>query len=109
MPQVSPDKVIVSNGEMLKQKYGAGGSKKVLAAVKKLIAADKQGAINTAYVDLSDAATMAAVGAAPIPAASASDANLNKEAIDKVYAASAVRPSDLLLLGATDVIPHVPL
>jgi hypothetical protein len=60
-------------------------------------------------VDRSDAATMAAYGAAPVPAANAGDAKTNKEAIDKVFTFGDVRPAYLMLLGSTDVIPHAPL
>jgi hypothetical protein len=85
MTALGPDKIIVSNCDKLTQKYGAAGAAAVSAAVKKLITADAARGIVTAYVDLSDAATMAAYGIAAIPAASAGIAKLNKDAIDKVY------------------------
>lgn len=109
MTASTPDKLIVSNGDRLTQKYGSAGTTALNAAVKKLIKADAARGIVTEFVDLSDAVTMAAYGAVAIPAASAGDAKLNKEAIDKVFTFREVRPAYLMLLGSTDVIPHVPL
>lgn len=109
MPAPTPDKVIVSNLAVLKQKYGAAGVSKVKTAVNKLIAADAGRAIVTVFVDLSHATTMAKYGATAIAVASAGDAKLNKAAIDKVFTHYNPRPSYLMLLGSTDVIPHVPL
>src|SRR5262249_7255740 len=107
MPTAAPDKIIVSNVAVLKQKYKAAGAAKVIAAVKKLIAADAARAIVTEFVDLSDAATMAKFGATPIDVANAGNSKLNKEAIDQVFMKHSPRPSYLMLLGSTDVIPHV--
>lgn len=109
MPHAQPDKLIVSNLARLKQKYGAAGAKQVTQAVQALVAADATRGIVSQWVDLSDAAAMSAYGGVAIPAASAGDPQLNKEAIDVVFTHGSVRPSYLLLLGSTDVIPHVPL
>jgi hypothetical protein len=109
MPASLPDKVIVTNCDCLVKKYGAAGQKKIRAAVKKLISADAARGLTTVLVDLSDATEMATYGATAIPATSQSNSKLNKEAIDKVFTHSNPRPSYLLILGSTDVIPHVPL
>jgi hypothetical protein len=109
MPASPPDKIIVTNCDCLVKKYGAAGEKKVETAVKKLISADAARGLTTVLVDLSDAATMASYGASAIPATSQSDSQLNKVAIDKVFTHSNPRPSYLVILGSTDVIPHVPL
>jgi hypothetical protein len=107
MSHASPDKLIVSNFEKLTHKYGSAGASKVSGAVKKLIKADGVRGIDTLFVDLSDAATMKRFGATPIPAASAGDAKLNKTAIDAVFTHGEVRPAYLMLLGSTDVVPHI--
>ncbi len=109
MPNPLADKLIVTNLDKLTQKYGAAGTAKVHTAIKKLIAADATRGIVSVLVDLSDAATMATFGGAPITAALAYDAKRNKEAIDAAYAHGGVRPAYLMLLGSTEVIPHVPL
>ena len=109
MTATSPDKLVVSNCDRLTQKYGPAGATAVNTAVKKLIKADAARGIVTVFVDLSDAATMATYGAPAIPAASTGNAKLNKDAIDKVFTFGNFRPEYLMLLGSTDVIPHVSL
>lgn len=107
--EVNIDKLIFTNCDVLTIKYQAAGLAKVQSAIKRLIAADAKRGIISRLIDLSDAATMGRYGVAPIPAASATDARLNKAAIDAVYTHGMLRASYLLLLGAVDVIPHVPL
>lgn len=109
MKPSAPDKLIVTNGERLAQKYGAAGAAKVDKAARRLIKADGIRGIVTHLVDLSDPATMAAYGTAAVSAANSANAQLNKIAIDAVFTSSPVRPAYLMLLGSTDVIPHVPL
>ena len=82
-PAPAPDKLIVSNCERLAQKYGPAGSTAVNTAVKKLIKADAARGIVTVFVDLSDAATMAAYGAVAIPTASAGDARSTKKRLTR--------------------------
>lgn len=108
MPALLADKFIVSNMSKLTQKYGVAVQQR-LAAVKKLIAMDAARGIVDVLVDLSDAVGMAAFGVAPIPADSAGDEKLNKDAIDAIYTHGDIRPSYLMQLGSTDVIPHVSL
>jgi hypothetical protein len=109
MTASAPDKLIVSNCDRLSHKYGSAGATAVNTAVNKLKKADAARGIVTVFVDLSDATTMAAYGATAIPTGSAGDPKLNKDAIDKVFSFSGIRPAYLMLLGSTDVIPHVPL
>ena len=109
MTPSAPDKLVITHRERLVQKYGAAGAAKVDKAVKRPIAADGARGIVTKLVDLSDPAVMATYGAAAIPAANALDAQLNKIAIDAVFTSGPVRPAYLMLLGSSDVIPHVPL
>jgi hypothetical protein len=109
MTASAPDKLIVSNGDRLTRKYGPTGAAAVKAAVRKLIKADVLRGLVTVFVDLSDAAAMAAYGAPAISADDANNAKSNKEGIDKVFTFGDVQPAYLMLLGSTDVIPHVPL
>ena len=104
-----PDKVIVTNLDELKRKYGTAGVASVKVAVDKLIAADAVLGIVSVLVDLSDSGTMAAYGFAPIPDMVPLDPVLYKDAVDKVYAHFAPSPDYLMLLGSVDVIPHIPL
>jgi Peptidase family C25 len=104
------DKLIVSNCAQLTQKYGATGAAAVVKAVAKLMKADAARGLVSAFVDLSDPTAMAAYGASPLSAADAGDPKKNKDAIDKLFNSGHERqPAYLLLLGSTDVIPHVPL
>lgn len=96
------DKVIVTNLTALRQKYEAAGVKTIQAAVKDLIAADKQRGLTTMLVALDDAAGMKKLKAPPVK--DATDLKQNKKAIDGVY--KALVPDYLLILGAIDVVPH---
>jgi hypothetical protein len=109
MSKPSPDKLIVSNCAQLAKKYKAPGLGAIEKAVKALIKADAARGLVTTFVDLSDAPTMASYSAPAVPAASAGNAKLNKQVIDKVFGSGDPRPAYLMLLGSTDVIPHVPL
>lgn len=95
------DKVIVTNLLALKSKYGAGLSK-IEAAIKKLIAADKKRGITTRLVALDDATEMKKLKAPPVT--NAADFKQNKQTIDGVY--RALMPDYLMILGATDIVPH---
>jgi hypothetical protein len=103
MPAAAADKVVVTNLARLKQKYGDGVAA-VKAAVAALAAADARRGLKTVLVDLSSAADAARYKFAAVHAAKVTDARANKRAVDRVF--QATLPSYLLLLGATDVIPH---
>lgn len=96
------DKLIVSNRSALRAKYGGAGLKQLNAALSALIAADKKRGLKTRVVYLDDARSMKAL-AAPVVTA-ADSPRQNKLAVDALYAKLA--PDYLVLLGATDVIPH---
>jgi hypothetical protein len=95
------DKVLVTSLTALKAKYGTGLTA-IRAAIRSLIAADKNRGLTTKLVDLASAKGMKKVGgkAVTVP----TDAKQNKAAVDAVYAA--MQPAYVLLLGAIDVIPH---
>ncbi len=99
------DKVILSNGSALLTKYKPAGVKAISAAVNALIVADKKRGLNTQYIELDDSGAMEKLKGAAVT--NANDANQNKQAIDAVY--KALAPDYIVLLGAIDVIPHVPL
>ncbi|MDL2336695.1 MAG: hypothetical protein QFE16_02535 [Pseudomonadota bacterium] len=96
------DKLIVSNRSALKRKYGTAGFAKVQAALKALVAADKQRGIRTRLVYLDDAAAMKKLKGAPIT--EASSPRQAKAAIDVVFRAT--DPEYLMILGAPDVVPQ---
>ena len=95
------DKVIVTNMSALKDKYGSD-LKTIRAALRKLIAADKKRGIATRLVALDNRSAMKKLGAPTVT--DPADPEENKRAIDGVYKAHT--PDYLLILGATDVVPH---
>ena len=96
------DKLIVSNKAALRTKYGGAGLRQLNAALSALIAADKKRGLKTRVVYLDDARSMKALSAPVVT--SAGSPRQNKLAVDALYAKLA--PDYLVLLGATDVIPH---
>ncbi|MFO0990456.1 MAG: hypothetical protein U1E67_00805 [Hyphomicrobiales bacterium] len=96
------DKIIVTNGAALKEKYGVSGVGEIKKAVTALIDADAKRAIKTRLVYLDNAATMKAFKgkAVTVP----SDPKQNKEAIDAIF--KSADPEYLMILGAPDVVPH---
>jgi Peptidase family C25 len=108
MPSPTPDKVIVTHKAALKTKYAAAGLTAIETALKNLIAADLARGLVTVVVDLSSSADATRYGFTVIPIASVGDAKKHKQAIDKIHTKT-VNPAYLMLLGAVDVIPHVPL
>jgi hypothetical protein len=97
-----PDKVIVTNADVLRRKYGASGWGAIRKAVTALAAADRARGLTTRLVALDDAATMKRMGGAAVT--SAVNCRQNKDAIDAVHGALA--PDYLVILGAHDVVPH---
>ena len=95
------EKVIVTNLTALKQKYGSG-LKRIRAAVRRLIAADRKRAVRTRLVALDNKATMKKLGAPAVT--DAADPEQNKNAIDAIF--KRLTPEYLLILGAVDVVPH---
>jgi len=96
------NKVIITNLTALKAKYGADGVKKLKAAIKTLIAADKARGFQARLVALDSATTMKKVKGSKVTAPL--DPKQNKDAVDAIY--TALVPDYLLLLGAIDVVPH---
>jgi hypothetical protein len=95
-------KLIVSHAGALRAKYGAAGLAAIRKAVAALVVADKARGLATKVVWLDNPQQMQAAGATPIGAAAAPRAF--KAAIDVVWRKAA--PAYLMLLGATDVLPH---
>ncbi|GMV99922.1 MAG: hypothetical protein AMXMBFR84_10610 [Candidatus Hydrogenedentota bacterium] len=96
-----PDKVIVTNWSAIQGKYNAC-ARTIRDAVDELVVADAARGIQDRIIDLSDSASMAAVGATAVT--NATHCKENKDAIDAVFRHYA--PDYLLLLGSVDVIPH---
>lgn len=95
------DKIIISNRSALQRKYGAG-LQKILDAVARLVTADNGRGLHTRLMMIDDAAEMSAVQGKAVTFAT--DPRQNKNAVDAIY--KALVPDYLVLLGATDVIPH---
>jgi hypothetical protein len=96
------DKIIVSNSAALKDKYGSVGLGKIKTAVNNLIAADQTRGIKGRLVFLDDAIAMKSFKGRAVD--DATSARQNKEAIDAIFRVAS--PSYLMILGATDVVPH---
>ena len=96
------DKVILTNVQALKKKYGAHGLAAVSAAVNALIASDRGRGLHTRLVPLDHKAEMRALRAPVVT--KATDPRQNKRAIDAVF--RSIGPDYLVLLGSTDIVPH---
>ena len=96
------DKIIVSNRTALKAKYGTDGLAKIGKAVDVLIKADAKRGIKSRLVFLDRAATMHGFNGRAVT--DASDRTQNKQAIDAICRKA--DPDYLMILGATDVVPH---
>jgi Peptidase family C25 len=96
------DKIIVTNRLALVRKYGSKGLVAIRAALAALKTADKKRGINSRVVYLDDKGNMKKLGGAAV--ANAASPRENKVAIDAVF--KAINPDYLMILGATDVVPH---
>ncbi|MBC8038590.1 MAG: hypothetical protein H7X89_15385 [Rhizobiales bacterium] len=96
------DKIIVTHRAALTAKYKPDGIKKIHAALAELVAADKKRGLEARIVYLDDGAAMKKLGVAAL--ASNKDIRGAKQAIDGVY--KALKPDYLMIVGASDVIPH---
>src|SRR5262245_4201969 len=96
------DKLIVTNVQALRRKYGSSGLGAIHAAVDALIEAAAAPGITTRLVDISSRSQMRAVRAKAVV-----DPDVrkpNKDAIDAAYRAAI--PDYLVILGSVDVVPH---
>jgi Peptidase family C25 len=96
------DKVILTNLEALRAKYGSAGLKRINSAIDNLIARDKQRGLKTTFIALDDGAIMKKFGTTAVN--DPSSPRQNKEAIDDIY--KSLAPDYIVLLGSIDVIPH---
>lgn len=96
------DKIIVSNRDALKAKYGSAGIAKIKKAVTDLIAADAKRGIKSRLVYLDDAVSMKSFKGKAVT--DPTDAPQNKAAIDAIF--KSADPDYLLILGAPDIVPH---
>ncbi len=101
-PSPAVHKVIVSNRARLTEKYGDAFTGKVEPALSALVAADAQRGLNSIVIYLDDRAAMRSVRGSPV--SSPGDERTNKSAVDAVF--NFYNPDYLVLLGASDVIPH---
>ncbi len=96
------DKIIVTNRGALQKKYGTKGFASIIKALTELSGADKKRGIVTKIVFLDNVAYIKKTGGKAVT--SASDQRENKEAIDAVF--KYFNPHYLMILGATDIVPH---
>jgi hypothetical protein len=99
-------KVIITNFHVLNEKYGSAGGTEIKTALKNVINADLRRGVKTLVVDMANASTMKKIGGEKVT--KPSDPKQNKYAVDAIYH-HASAPDYLVLLGATDVIPHIDL
>ena len=90
-------KLVVTNWTALTGKYGSAGVKQIKQALAALQAADAERGLKTVVVGLDRLAKKKVTDP--------TDPEENKAAVDAAFQA-AKRPDYLMLLGATDVIPH---
>jgi hypothetical protein len=96
------DKIIVTNRSALQEKYGSAGFKKIQSAVRQLIAADKKRNLTSLLVFADVPAMMKKVKGKAVK--DATDPEQFKIAIDSLF--NHYKPDYIMLLGATDIIPH---
>src|SRR5687767_3100448 len=102
MPKAKIDKLVVTHIAALKAKYGVKGVTAINAALRRLTSADTKRGLKTVRLSLDSPAAMKRVHGAAVTLES--EPRAYKEAIDAAFAYHA--PDYLLLIGATDVIPH---
>ena len=98
------NKVIVTNAKALIAKYGKGGYGQIGTALKLLIDADAKRGLVSKVIEVDSKSAMSPYGA---PVATATNSRAAKAAIDAICAKE--KPEYLLILGANDVVPLVPL
>jgi hypothetical protein len=96
------NKVVITNFSALNTKYGSTGAKKIKTALNSLIAADKTRGFDTRVIDVASSTAMKSMKGKKV--SNAADPKQNKAAVDAIY--KALVPDYIVLLGATDVIPH---
>lgn len=96
------DKIILSNRSALINKYSNAGVKKIEAAIRELIKADKKRKVNSLLIYMDDAAMMKKYKSRAVM--SAFDERENKNAVDDLY--NYFTPDYIMLLGGINIIPH---
>ena len=96
------DKIIVSHRSALVAKYTGAGVTGIEKAIRDLVAADAKRGIKSRLVYLDDARAMKTFRASAV--VDHTSARQNKESIDAIFRAT--NPDYLMILGATDVVPH---
>jgi len=96
------DKIIVSNSTALIEKYKNKGFKSIQKELKKLVAADKKRGIKTQVVYIDSKDDMKKIKSKVVT--NKKSPRQNKKAIDTIF--KKLNPQYLMILGASDVIPH---
>lgn len=95
-------KIVVTNLARLHQKYGNGGLSRIQDAITRLTGADAARSIETRLIPVDDNTAMQQVNGVAVQ--KTTDPCQNKMAVDAIW--RTWKPDYLVLLGATDVIPH---
>lgn len=103
MADVAADKLLVLHRSRLRQKYGASGARRIVAALDRLIAADADRGIESVRVDLSTGRSMRRYGLGGV--GDHDDVEAMVTAVQRV--ALLAEPDYVLLVGGPDVVPHV--
>lgn len=98
------DKVILTNKSALELKYKTD-SKFIVAALNKLVQADATKNLKSKLIFIDDKTSMRAIKATYVK--QFNDAQQVKIAIDSIY--TQLQPDYILLVGGTEIIPHVRL
>jgi hypothetical protein len=96
------DKIIITNHKALLKKYNSKGFAMIRKALTILVAADKKRGIKSRVVYLDDQNSMKKIKWKAV--LNASDPCQNKVAIDAIF--KFFNPHYLMILGATDIVPH---
>ncbi len=99
------DKVVVTNVDVLRAKYGSAGVATVRRALRTMAAEDASRDVTTVVADLASPTTATRVGAVAVE--DPADHEATKRFVDALCAATS--PDYVLLLGGPDVVAHVPL
>jgi hypothetical protein len=95
-----PTKILLTHNGALRTKYGSAGLRRIRAAARAAVAADKARGVQTRWISLDDARSARSLH---VDKVAPDDAAATKAFVDALYAKS--RPDYLVLLGSVDVVP----
>jgi hypothetical protein len=102
---LAADKLLLLHRARLRRKYGTNGTRRLVAALDRLIAADADRGVETVRIDLSSGRSLRPYGLGAI--GDHEDAAAAVTAVQQV--AARAEPDYVVLVGGPDVVPHVTL